>query len=180
MLVFLMTIDDEKQSSKIEAIYMNYSQEMYNVAYSILKKKEDADDAVQMAFIRIFENLDKLSDPDSNRVKYYVLKVAKSVALDIYREKKRRWSREILVDETYVFDIETKEKAIGENELVYRILNLEQRDSDILMLKYVHGFKYSEIGKMLGISEETAKKAGNRARKKLEKKINMEESKNDG
>ena len=180
MLFFLLTIDDEPSRSKIEAIYKNYSQAMYSVAYSILNKREDADDAVQITMLRIYENLDKLSDPDSNRVKFYVLKTTKSVALDIYREKKRRWSREILVDEISVYDSEIKKKALGENNLIYCILDLDQRDSNILMLKYVYGYKYSEIGKMLGIPEETAKKVGNRARKKLEKKMHLEETENDG
>ena len=61
------------------------------------------------------------------------------------------------------------------SELSKRILELSPRDRDILMLKYVHGYEYSEIAGILKISKDAAKKAGTRAKKKLEESIREEE-----
>ena len=175
MLVLLLTIDNEEDRSKMECIIDLYSEMMHLQATLILKNYEDAEDAVQMAMVNICKHIKNISDLGSNRTKWYVLEAAKNAAIDIYRKKKRRWEKEVSFDEIFPND-EMIPQYDGENETVKHILELSTRDRDILMLKYVYGYEYEEVAMILGISTEAAKKAGQRARNRLEKSLEKGDS----
>lgn len=57
----------------------------------------------------------------------------------------------------------------GDNPVTAEILKLSEKYRDVLMLKYVRGLEYSAIAKMLNISEDNARKIGQRAKEKLER-----------
>ena len=62
MLSFYVSlVETEEEKSLVEALYIKYEQDMYNVAFSILHNNYDAEDAVQEAFLRVIENLDKIN-----------------------------------------------------------------------------------------------------------------------
>ena len=56
----------------------------------------------------------------------------------------------------------------GSNEVAAQILKLPVKLRNVLLLKYVHGYHYAEIGEIMGITGEDAKKTGQRAKAKLE------------
>ncbi len=163
-------IDNENDRTKMEQIIDLYSNLMHLQAFFLVKNNEDAEYAVQISMINICKHIKSLSTPENNRTKWYVLKSAKNAAIDIYRKNKRKWENEVSFDEISI-DYEWMPQYDGDNFLLKQIMALSQRDRDILMLKYVYGHEYSEIANQLGISKDAAKKAGQRAREKLEKSI---------
>ena len=168
MLLFLAAIEDQEVRSELEELYNIYNQEMFKRAYYILKDENDAEDAVQEAFIRIWRHLDKLHDLESDRIKWYMICVAKSAAIDIYRKKKDRWEKEELVDESFWHAY--SDEILTENNQIYAaIAGFPDRERDVLMLKYVYGFSYKEMAQMLGVSTETVKKALMRGKDRLER-----------
>lgn len=112
--------------SNLEAIYNAYSDAMYYRAYAVLKNRQDAEDAVHTAFVKLSEHMDKLAEPVSRRTRSFALIVAA------------------------------------------QILKLPVKLRNVLLLKYVHGYHYVEIGEIMGITGEDAKKTGQRAKAKLE------------
>lgn len=174
MLLFLATIEDKEDRSKMEQIYILYSQKLYQVAFSILQNVEDAEDAVQTAMVHTCKHVKKLQDPKDHNTMWYVMRATKNAAINIYNKKKRHWNKEMSYDDMFVGE-DVLERYQEVSELSKRILELSPRDRDILMLKYVHGYEYSEIAGILKISKDAAKKAGTRAKKKLEESIREEE-----
>ena len=62
MLSFLLIIEDEETRSKVEEIYLQYHNEMYTIAYAILKQAEDAEDVVQSSIIKLADYVSKISE----------------------------------------------------------------------------------------------------------------------
>ena len=59
MLPFLMTVTDIEKRNALEQLYNTHSVRMYNSAYRILENRQDAEDALQDTFIKIYKNIDK-------------------------------------------------------------------------------------------------------------------------
>ena len=51
-MIYMALVDDE-DLPKFEQLYKNYRQQLYAIAYSILNNEQDAEDAVQTAYINI-------------------------------------------------------------------------------------------------------------------------------
>ena len=49
---YLSLIDSDDDKNKFEQLYLTYRQDMYKIAYSILKNNADAEDAVHQAFLQ--------------------------------------------------------------------------------------------------------------------------------
>ena len=68
MMIYLQTIDTAEDRSKFEQLYEQYKQLMFYTAFQILKRPQDAEDAVHHAFLSIAENISKISDPDCPKI----------------------------------------------------------------------------------------------------------------
>ena len=178
MFIFLAIIEDEEDRTKIEQIYELYSESMKIIASAILHNEKDAEDAVQTAMLNTCKHVKKLQDPMDNNTKWYVMQITKNAAREIYRKKKKRWKQETSLEEELVGEAPL-EQYDGESDLAKQIGGLAPRDRDVLMLKYLYGYDYAEVGQIIGISKEAAKKAGQRAKNRLEKAMGKEEENND-
>ncbi len=172
MLLFLTMIDSDEDKSKFEVIYENYRNLMFFVAKKILYSDSDAEDAVQDAFIRIINNLDKIEDPKCHKTKNLIVIITKRIAIDIYRSK----SKYITVSETDELDLNELNNVssgsefdkVDENiDISYAISKLPDRYRDVLLLKYYNDYTDSEIAEILTTSEANVRKLLERSRKKL-------------
>ncbi|MBR6150945.1 MAG: sigma-70 family RNA polymerase sigma factor [Lachnospiraceae bacterium] len=166
MLLFLTMIEEPRIRLRLEELYDKYEQEMHYEAYSVLHHEADAEDAVQDAFFRIWKNIDRLQNLKDDELRWYVLCVAKNAAIDYYRKKKIQWQMEKEYDEDSISLI-SKETTEQNNNLYEKIAQLPEREKDVVMLKYIYGFRYKEIANLLGVSAETVKKALIRAKSKI-------------
>lgn len=162
MLIYLQTVEAPEERSKFETIYWMYRDTMYAVAYDILKNEQDAEDAVHQAFLKIIENISKISDPKCLKLRSYIVTIVESKAIDIYRRKKRH-PESPYNEETVGL---TVDPASG-STLAGCILKLPPRQRQVIILKYHHGYDLREIAKMLGISYANARAIDQRAKKQL-------------
>ena len=75
MIVYMQLIDIAEDRSKFERIYEQYKQLMFYTAFQILKRPQDAEDAVHLAFLSIAENISKISDPDCPKTRAYIVTI---------------------------------------------------------------------------------------------------------
>ena len=163
MFVYLQTIEGPQQKSAFEQIYIQYRALMYSVAYSILGNSQDAEDAVQHAFMKIAENINKISEPVCPKTKAYVVTIVENTAINLYRKKKRHPS--VSYDEEAAgITVEYS----GGSDLARCMAQLPARYRQVLLLKYHHGYSTKEIAKMLGLTAANAAKIEQRAKAKLE------------
>ena len=151
-----------KQKNLAEILYSNYSIFMYKVAYSILKDKILAEDAVQISFIKIMEHLDNIDISDKTKTRNFLGLICKNTAINLYN----------VINETDVFDIiidknsvENIKKCIYELKAIYQIP---------LMLHAVHGYSVNEISQLLDLNAKTVQKRLERARQKIKTMLKEE------
>lgn len=154
---------------KFTAIYEKYRRLMFRVALDILKNREDAEDALQDAFIRISDNLDKIGGADSPRTRSFVMVVTRNVCLNVLR--RRRFESGADIEElNAASDHSVEEEAFsrfGVEELGSALKKLPPDLRDILYLTVREELPLKDAATLLGITYEAAKSRVRRARKKL-------------
>ena len=163
MIIYLQTIDDPIDKVKFEQLYLRYQAFMYHIAYHILQNKQDAEDAVHNAFLSIAKDIEKIVDPISRRTQGYIFIIMERKAIDLYRERKRKESDELIEDKIGILY-----PPPDNHDLVWCITQLPPRYRQMIFLKYSHGYTVKEIAEILGISHAAASKLDQRAKKKLE------------
>ena len=157
----------------IEKLYNDDYLYFYKIAYSILKNDMDAKDAVHDSFLKAYKYADKISKMDCPQIKAYFVNIVKSVSINM---KKRR-DKTILSEfsEELIDGVESSEGAdivlerIFEKENLYTLLSeLAVIEQNILEFKIIDEWTFKEISKIIGISEEAAKKRYQRILKKLQ------------
>lgn len=154
-------------------LYKAFSRQMFNTAYRITGREEDAEDALQEAFISAFRNLGSYRGDATFGAWLKRIVINKSINI----LKKRR--HEVMPDNdlrdvaeedepaTYRegLTVERVKKAIGELPDGYRT---------VLSLYLLEGYDHQEIAEIMNISESTSKSQLNRAKSRLREKLNSE------
>ena len=92
----------------------------------------------------------------------YVVTIVRNRAIDVYRKKKAHPQAEYR-DAIKGVQVEYD----GDNRVAACILKLNERQQNVLILKYHYGYELKEIAKMLGISYQNALQIEQRAKNKL-------------
>ena len=163
MLIYLQMIDAPRERTKFEVIYRLYGELMFSVAFHILQNEKEAEDAVHHAFVKIIENISKISDPKSTKTRCYIVTIVERTSINIYHQKKRH---PILPLEDWADGLTVEYE--GSNELARCMAKLPAHYRQVLLLKYHHGYTIKEIAKMLGMTQSSVASTLNRAKAKLE------------
>lgn len=163
MLTYLSVLQTQADSTAFEQIYLQYRNLMYHVAYQILQNPQDAEDAVHSAFIKIAENIEKISEPVCPKTKSFCVTVVENKAIDQYR-RKHRFSilplEDVPQDAACIYT--------GTNRVAACIGRLPYKYRQVLVLKYLHGYSSKETAQILGLTEANVNKIQQRAKAKLE------------
>ena len=162
MLIYLQMIETPEDKSKFEIIYTEYKDYMYRVAFAILNNPQDAEDAVHYAFVKIAENIKNVDEPVCLKTRGYVVTIVRNRAIDVYRKKQAHPTAEYR-DAIKGMQVEYD----GENRVAACIMKLNERQRNLLVLKYHHGYDLKEIAKMLGVTYRNALQIEQRAKAKL-------------
>ena len=163
MLLFLLTLTDESNHSKVEKLYNDYHDDLMKYAVSKLYSTgiEDyryvAEDAVQNAFLKLVKNIDKIEFSRGEKaVKNYVFAVLINEILGILNDNEAVLE---FFDESYelsessfVDELEIKERY---DEVVDAIAKLDERYSFTLYFAFVLDKSVNEIAEIMGISPKT-------------------------
>ena len=89
----LSLLDTDEDKERFDRLYRQYSRLMQYAANSILQDEFLAEDAVQMAFLKILAHMDNIEEIPHPRTKAYVMMVVENVAKRLYVERKRLTAR---------------------------------------------------------------------------------------
>ena len=137
-----------KDPSAFEQLYAEMKQAMFVVAYRTAMSQEDAEDAVQDAFVRL------LRSPKTETVRNgraYLFQTVRNAALDIVQKR----NREIAVAEPG----EVRKGFVtrtGDGDIGAALETLAAEERQIVSLHLEAGLGYSEIARIMGVSTATA------------------------
>ena len=144
---------------------------MYYVAYGQLQNREQAEDAVSEAVLRLYSGLKKWKCEEESAFRKLAVLVTKNSAIDIFRKNVRAapMSPEDLADYGGVSE-DVLEHAIAKiemEEVRAAMKHLREEDQIVLLLRGVHGLSEKETAKLLGIKPKSVGVRLCRARKRL-------------
>ncbi|MBQ7929945.1 MAG: RNA polymerase sigma factor [Clostridia bacterium] len=164
----LESLETEEERTTAAEIFELHQNMMYHTAFDVLRNREDAEDAVADALVKICRNLDRFTERDEKSRKLLVQICVRNTAIDFYRKRKRE---EAVFVPDPMEDIPEEESGdqddLGTMETYLAQLSEEHRA--VLILKYVEEMKNTEIARLLGISQTTVGTRILRAKQRLRK-----------
>lgn len=152
------------RSNRLEELIHEHEAALYRAALSVTGSVQDAEDAVQDAYIKYLERSPRF--PDAGRAKAWLMRVTVNAALDRVRDRKRHPTQELL--DIYPAPDERTE------ELMSAILELPPNERAAIHLFYYEGFQTDEISKILHCRPGTARSYLSRGREHLRQRLKGE------
>lgn len=167
-MLIIMSFSSEEEKHKFEYLYEKYKRLLLYKANQILNNYSLAEDAVSEAYIRIYKNLHKIEDPDSNRAISFLMIIVKNTSLTILEKEKKTWGEEPGEEIQLNFNLEDHVISEMSAEKIYILVNKLGEDlKSVFLLRYAHNLSNKEIGRMLHMTENNVGVKLYRAKKKL-------------
>lgn len=155
----------------VDSIVREHARLVFRVAYSVLRNREDAEDAAQETYIRLMrQDLCKIEDP-----RLWLARVAWRVAVDRVRKHP---TQSLDADDQYHEIADTTPRAdqtVLEAELQQQVEKmieaLPKALREAVRLSTVDGMTSSDVAQVLGIPEGTVRTRMSRARQMLRDKL---------
>src|SRR5438874_3084703 len=173
----------EGDIAAFEQLLKRYDRNVFRIAQHITQNREDAEDVVQDAFLKAYENLDQFQ----GNSKFYTWLVRIAVNESLMKLRRRKTSKTVSMDE----DVETEEGSMprefadwspnpeqqyGQSELsdILRktIQGLPTSFRTVFVLRDVEGLSTEETAEMLSLSIPAVKSRLLRARLQLRERLN--------
>ncbi|MFP4457366.1 MAG: RNA polymerase sigma factor [Clostridia bacterium] len=172
-------------TSAFELLVKEYQKMVFNVAYKILRDREDAADATQEAFIKAYKAI--TSFRQDSKFSTWVCSIVTNACYDILRKSKRNKTQSLYYendeeenqiplpdDDNEVDPIKVATNSELREYLLKAIEELESEHRDVVILRELNDYSYQEISNELDISIGTVKSRLSRARLKIIKKLRKE------
>lgn len=157
------------------ALVDRFRQRVWRICFRLLSNEQDANDAAQEVFVRLFVHREKFA----GRSKYstWVHGIAVRTCLAMRRSRGRRQRHEsVLADDRW----ESRQPARRASapglslDLVQMLETLDEEDRAMLLLKYAEGYDYEELAAIFELSVSACKMRISRAREKLQERYTDE------
>ena len=148
---------------------------VFSHAMYLLRRQEDAEDATQEVFVRLWKHRDKIT---SRSVKAWIMQTAHNLCIDFLRQRQTQWSRMREHAGTNIDSVaagadrhsdprEQYEFTRKQEDLLSAMETLPPRTRSMLLLHYFHGFKYEAIAEILETKVGAVRVAVHRGRRAL-------------
>lgn len=152
------------EQAAFSELVRRHQRRAYAVARAIVINHEDAEDAVQEAFLHAYRAIDRFL-PDQ-AFGAWLHRIVANAALDVTRRRKVRDADELPETVASPFR-DPAEKGELRARLTEALNTLPARQRAVIVLHDVEGYKHAEIGQMLNIPEGTARSDLHYARSQL-------------
>lgn len=157
----LVLLLQQKDQSAFSYLYDNYSGALNSIIYKMIEDKELAEDILQEAFIKIWNNI-AAYDVLKGRLFTWMLNITRNLTIDTIRSKSYKKQTKILNTENSVDNISnvnSNNAALSFDSLGIRkhVALLKKDQKQIIDLAYFEGYTQDEISKNLLIPLGTVK-----------------------
>ncbi len=174
LFVLLCNLSDENRDL-VEKIFRENKNKFYNIAYSYLKSDASAKDAVSESMIKIIKNIHKLVQLSCPQLNAFCVTIVKNTCIDLLRKEKKV----LVLDDN---ELQQKVNEVNYHEptnhhfddLLIAVKKLSEEERKFIYLRFGLDKTFKEIAIILNISEDAAKKRGQRTLTKLKKMLESE------
>jgi RNA polymerase sigma-70 factor (ECF subfamily) len=157
------------KSSEFKLLVIPFSSRLYRLAFSLLGNREEAEDAVQEVYLKLWKMRSDLKNYKS--IEALCVRVTRNQCLDYLRRRQK--TREVQEDHKnekgQVVDtpsevMEKKERS----EIINKLINqLPEPQRSLVFFRHVEGKEYHEIEELMDMNENAIRVSISRARKRL-------------
>jgi RNA polymerase sigma factor (sigma-70 family) len=151
-----------------EALYKQLSAKMMGVCMRYATNRTDAEDILQMGFVKMFQKMDEFKNTGS--FEGWVRRIMVNTAIELYR-KNVRLLNTVELDGVIEVDDVNALNQLAVKDLMHLVQNLPDGYRMVFNLYAIEGYSHKEIAEQLGISEGGSKSQLSRARIYLQEKI---------
>lgn len=166
---FLAVLENDADRRKFTEIYEQYHVQVESTAMRILQNQQDAEDAVQNAFMQVIQHFEKIYEIDCKNLPFWLISIVKNEALMILRKRKR-----IVRIEDWDSVAAKAESVTDYPELVQLFSKLPETYRSVLEMRFLLDYSGKEIAKKLGISESAVNTRVSRGRILLRRIVEKE------
>jgi RNA polymerase sigma-70 factor (ECF subfamily) len=152
-----------KNPAKFAELFDRHYSRLFAIARRALNSKEEAEDAVQEAFLKIYKYGRKFSTQEGDFT-YWSNAILRNLIIDQIRKNQRK-ALPLTEEMESLLVAEEGESAESANYFSSVINKIDKTAAEVLNLRFVLGQSFKEIGRMLGISSGAARVRVLRAKK---------------
>ncbi|MFN6943343.1 MAG: RNA polymerase sigma factor [Cytophagaceae bacterium] len=156
----------KKDPASQKELYVRFSKIMFGVCCRYARCRDEAQDILQDAFIKVFTKIDSFSQKGAS-LEGWIRRIVVTTAIDYYRVKKREM---LLISNNNEIEADSSDNiidALSDKELMESINSLPSGYRIVLNMYAIEGYSHKEIAEILNISEGTSKSQYSRAKKVL-------------
>lgn len=161
-------LEGKKEIQKL--FYQRFAPTMLGVCFRYFGSREEAEDALQEGFIKVFTNLDSFRSEGS--LEGWVRRIIINTSLNMIRNQlKYQFHTDIDEAEHLVKEDADVVGELSRNEMLQLLQDLPPGYRVVFNLYEIEGYSHKEIADMMNISVSTSKTQLLKARKWLQKRL---------
>jgi RNA polymerase sigma-70 factor (ECF subfamily) len=164
-------------ASELETLYVglvrDHHRRIYNYVFRLVGDSRTAEDVTQEAFLRAYRGLPKL--PAGAHYRAWLYRIATNAARDELRRRRRRPQAPLESAGALVAPTTPEDRRLDRICLDEALMAIDPNHRTILMLFEFSEMTAPEVGEVLGISPEAARKRRQRAREALARVLDARE-----
>ena len=155
------------EPTDFETLYNRYGEMLFRICFSMLKSKEDAEDAVQDVFLKYYTSPKAFND--SEHEKAWFIRVTSNYCKDVM--KRRTVRSAVGLDEiAELGDYGIEDEG---SEVLNSIFALPEKYRTVFVLHYLEQMSVVDIAKSLGLGQSAVKMRLSRGREILKEKLDL-------
>lgn len=162
LICYLQMLDTPEEKARFEQIYLKYRGLMYRAANNVLHNREDAEDAVHNAFLRIIKRFSRFQDAPEKELAPQIVVITKNEAVSLLRKRK-----DTAPLEDWDGFAQRCEAIADYHALVDSFTRLPQTYRAVMEMKLLLGCSDGEIAAKLGLSKTAVSTRVSRGRQLL-------------
>ncbi|MCI5956995.1 MAG: sigma-70 family RNA polymerase sigma factor [Clostridiales bacterium] len=171
----ILRIENEADRAFMQKLYLDYERMLYTRASRILKNKNDVEDAVNSACVKLISKISLLKTLDRDALSAYVVTTIVNTSFNFSKKRSRESAHTYKAEEEVFERVHASTPPPDEHfiasaqlEALYQaVVQLPDRESSIMRMKYYDGMGDAEIASLLGIKPDSIRVYLSRARKHL-------------
>lgn len=164
---------------EFESIFLRHRNQVYSLCLRYLQQQQEAEDAVQETFVKVYRKLDSFRD--EAQLGTWIYRIAVNHCLDILRAKKRRdkWAKVFPfiqgTEEGISYlkvhtDLSMEDKQALE-QLMLHIRSLPENQCTALVLNRLESLSIEQTAAVMNLSYKAVESLLQRAKQNLQKRI---------
>lgn len=140
-----------KNPKALEYVFDNYKNLIFKVSYSVLNNRELSKECINEVLFKIWNNI-HVYKKGEDEFKNWVIAISRYTAIDILRKEKKQSSIKYSLYEVIESCTDNSNGEVSDL-LLSEIDNLDHINKEIIIKRYILGYKVKEISEQIGINE---------------------------